>query len=56
MLFWRILEPKHVEDFSGRFVVEKGIISSIVADVEQDRGRGKNQENIAFLVFLIRKI
>jgi hypothetical protein len=49
VLLWRILEPKHVEDFSGRFVVEKGIISSIVADVEQDRGRGKNQENYEIL-------
>ena len=51
-LLWRILEPKQIQDFSGRLVVETAVMLIRVSDVEQDRGRGRKSGNSYIVRFL----
>jgi hypothetical protein len=54
VLLWRILEPKQIQDFSGRLVVETAVMLIRVSDVQQDRGRGRKSGNsyIVVLAFI----
>ena len=54
VLLWRILEPKQIQDFSGRLVVETAVMLIRESDVEQDRGRRRKSGNsyIIYIVFL----